>query len=808
MLRLIRNTFYFLIILGVFGCILLFMYALKLEKDYHLDDNTLDGALWSIPARVYARPLEIYRGATLTPDDLVNELRLLDYRENANLNDIKQFHRDGNVVEYYAQPFAFWDGARPARKIQVRFEKDKVTDVQNLTTLEEEVLERLDPVRIASIYPAHKQDRVLVKLDDVPPVLVDSLIAVEDKNFWKHPGVDPRGLARSIYVTYIQKSGKQGASTITQQFIKNHYLDSEQTLSRKLKEMLMALVIEYHNDKKTILEGYLNEIYLGQDGQRAIHGFGLASEYYFNKELKDLSLHEIAMLVALVREPGIVDPRRFPDRALERRNFILEQMQQNGLISDSDKKLAQALPLDVVDVESQRDRVRFPAFVDLVYQQLDEHYKPEDLTKDGLNIFTTLDPIIQQKTQKSLTDALTVLEKRNGLKQNFLQSATVVVNTSNAEVLAVIGSRVANEQGYNRALKSKRNIGSVVKPMVYLAAIEYPQIYTLATPLDDSPLNYKQGGTTWSPKNYDKRNHGKVTLQESLIRSYNIPTARLALDIGIKDVTGTLQRLGARADLPNYPAVSLGAVSMNAFEVAQIYETFASGGYLIPLRSIREITTQDGTVISRFDLKAVKAIEPGPHYLIVSTMQEIPRRGTATALKEKISPSLNVAAKTGTTDSYRDSWFAGFSGNLLSVVWVGNDQNKVTRLTGGTGAMRVWMDIMKNLPNEPLELKKPDGVVTRMVDRYSGALAGQGCSGRASEFAFIAGSEPTHYQSCAAPKPAPRNDDDEGTGVFDNSGGLQWEQPASRGQPVSGWGQSGGNGGSSGQPVAGWGPGN
>ena len=808
MLRLIRNTFYFLIILGVFGCILLFMYALKLEKDYHLDDNTLDGALWSIPARVYARPLEIYRGATLTPDDLVNELRLLDYRENANLNDIKQFHRDGNVVEYYAQPFAFWDGARPARKIQVRFEKDKVTDVQNLTTLEEEVLERLDPVRIASIYPAHKQDRVLVKLDDVPPVLVDSLIAVEDKNFWKHPGVDPRGLARSIYVTYIQKSGKQGASTITQQFIKNHYLDSEQTLSRKLKEMLMALVIEYHNDKKTILEGYLNEIYLGQDGQRAIHGFGLASEYYFNKELKDLSLHEIAMLVALVREPGIVDPRRFPDRALERRNFILEQMQQNGLISDSDKKLAQALPLDVVDVESQRDRVRFPAFVDLVYQQLDEHYKPEDLTKDGLNIFTTLDPIIQQKTQKSLTDALTVLEKRNGLKQNFLQSATVVVNTSNAEVLAVIGSRVANEQGYNRALKSKRNIGSVVKPMVYLAAIEYPQIYTLATPLDDSPLNYKQGGTTWSPKNYDKRNHGKVTLQESLIRSYNIPTARLALDIGIKDVTGTLQRLGARADLPNYPAVSLGAVSMNAFEVAQIYETFASGGYLIPLRSIREITTQDGTVISRFDLKAVKAIEPGPHYLIVSTMQEIPRRGTATALKEKISPSLNVAAKTGTTDSYRDSWFAGFSGNLLSVVWVGNDQNKVTRLTGGTGAMRVWMDIMKNLPNEPLELKKPDGVVTRMVDRYSGALAGQGCSGRASEFAFIAGSEPTHYQSCAAPKPAPRNDDDEVTGVFDNSGGLQWEQPASRGQPVSGWGQSGGNGGSSGQPVAGWGPGN
>ena len=242
---------------------------------------------------------------------------------------------------------------------------------------------------------------------------------------------------------------------------------------------------------------------------------------------------------------------------------------------------------------------------------------------------------------------------------------------------------------------------------------------------------------------------------------------------------------------------------MSAIDVAQIYETFASGGYLIPLRSIREITTQDGTIVSRFDLKAVKAIEPGPHYLITSTMQEIPRRGTATALKEKVSASLNVAGKTGTTDSYRDSWFAGFTGNLLTVVWVGNDENKITRLTGGKGAMRVWMDIMKNLPNEPLELKKPDGVVTRMVDKYSGALAGQGCGGRAAEFAFIAGSEPTHYQACAAPRPVQRDDDEDGTGVFDNnnSGGLQWEQPA-------GGGNWGGGGGSTGVPVEGWGPGN
>ncbi|PIE82625.1 MAG: penicillin-binding protein 1B [Cardiobacteriales bacterium] len=749
MLRIIRNFIYLFIFLGVLGVVIAFLYALKLEKDYNLSDQELGGALWAMPARVYARPLELYIGAKLTPEQLENELKLLGYTSSGDVTNIKQYKRKDESIEYYADTFTFWDVTLKPRRMRISFANGKVTAVENLSTLENVILERLEPLRIANIYPSHNQDRILMDLDNVPDILVDGLLAVEDQNFWHHPGIDPKGIIRSVYITMIKKSGYQGASTITQQFVKNHYLTNERTLSRKVKEALMALVIEYYSTKEDILEGYLNEIYLGQDGQRAIHGFGLASEYYFNKELKDLGLHEVAMLIALVREPGHADPLRHPEYALARRNLMLDVMHQRGLINSEDTVLAQSLPLDVVRGERHTTRILYPAFVDLVLQQLYQHYNKGDLTKEGLSIFTTLDPQIQHKVQSALSEGVAVLEKRYGLGSNFLQAASVVVNSQTGEVIAVIGSRVAGEQGFNRAISAKRQVGSTIKPAVYLSALEYPQLYTLATMLDDSPLNYNQGGERWAPKNYSKNSHGQVMLMDSLIKSYNVPTARIALDLGIDDIISTLRRLGARDNLPPYPSLSLGAVEMSPLEMAQIYETFANGGYYTPLRTIREITTLEGEVVDRFPMTSIKAIEPTPYYLILKTMQEIPRRGTAASMKEKIPASLNIAGKTGTTDDYRDSWFAGFSGNILNVVWVGNDQNKPTRLSGSKGGLRIWMDTMKNLPLTPLNLREPEGIVIRTIDRQTGALAGQGCdSSRTLDIPFIAGSEPTYYNDC------------------------------------------------------------
>lgn len=743
MLIVFRNLFYLIVFSTLLLIVGLFMYAQKLKESYHLDAGNLDGALWSMPAHVYARPLELYTGAKVSMDDLENELNLLKFQKVDNPVKTNQYSRHGNQIIYYAEAFHFWDVNAPARKMEILFEGQQVQSVNHLSALENVAWERLNPLHIASIYPSHKQDRILVSLDEVPPALIDALIALEDKRFWSHIGIDAKGIIRSFYITLIAKSGRQGASTLTQQFIKNHYLSNEQTLSRKIKEILMALVLERYRSKHQILEAYINEIYLGQDGQRAIHGFGLASEYYFNKKLADLNLHEIALLMALVREPGSADPRARPEYALQRRNFILQQMQEHQLISEADRLAAQALPLDVVQKESVSERVQFPAFVDLVYRQLSEYYSAEDLTREGLNIFTTLDPQVQQKAQQAVSEALPRLEKANGLKKNHLQSAAVVVDVGSGEVTALVGSRVPNELGFNRALNAKRQAGSVIKPAVYLSALEYPQRYNVMSLLDDSPLNYKG----WKPKNYSRTNKGRVPLHDSLVRSYNIPTARIALDLGIEDIISTLKRLGIRSDLPAYPSLSLGAVGLTPLEIAQMYETLANDGYYTPLRAIREITTKEGSVVKRFEMSNTLAIMPAPHYLLVSILQDVPRRGTATAMKEKISPDLNIAGKTGTTDNYRDSWFAGFSANILTVVWVGNDQNQGTKLSGGKGALRVWMDIMKPLPNEALQLKVPDDIVKRTVDVNSGLLAGSGCRNTRS-VAFIRGSEPRHYQTC------------------------------------------------------------
>lgn len=791
MLKIFRNLFYLCIAALVIGVVVAYIYAKDLEKRYNLSSETLDGAIWSMPARVYARPMELYQGAPVSAADLENELQLLGFELARNaqgkavspVREMQYAKVSANEIIYYAPEFTFWDKKEMPRKITVRFNGGRVSSVENSTLLEEVALERLNPLYIASIYPKHGQDRLLVRQEDVPPLLVDTLLALEDKRFYSHPGIDIQGLGRSLYIAFVAGGRRQGASTLTQQFIKNHYLTNERTISRKLKEMLMALMLERHASKKQILEGYMNEIYLGQDGSRAIHGFGLASEYYFNKKLADLNLHEIAMLLALVRAPGIADPRSHPEAALQRRNFILEQMVRHNLISNEDMRKAQSLPLDVVDRDSVSDRIKFPEFMDLVFKQLDQHYSKEDLTREGLNIFTTLDPQVQQKAQLALSQGLETLPKgkvwtvpaslkgkrnqdiKETEKRYFLQGAALVVHVPTGEVPAVIGSRVKNTlSGYNRAIQTKRQAGSIVKPAVYLSALEFPQLFSLAKRINGTGFNYKG----WKPKNASRVCNGTLTLQDALVNSCNVITARIAVDpqmgVGIEDVVSTMKRLGMWSELSPYPSVALGAIATSPWEMAQMYETLANKGYYTPLRSIREITTKEGVPVKRFEMENKLAIMPAPHYLLVSTMQEIPKRGTAKSMNAKLK-AFNVAGKTGTTNDNRDSWFAGFTGNYLTVAWVGNDQNKPVGLTGARGAMKIWERIMATLPNEKLELTQPDDIIFKNVNS-SGLLPGMNCGG-GRRVPFIVGSEPTHYGSpCVVAPPEPVYDDGPSDGGF------------------------------------------
>ncbi|MHB1140863.1 MAG: penicillin-binding protein 1B [Sulfuricaulis sp.] len=711
-----------------------------------------EGKRWAMPARVYARPLELYGGMKLRPEQLALELAMLDYRVAADPREPGSYRRQGDEFIIVTRPFTFWDEAQPALFLQADFDGAHMGALTHRDTGKPVTLARLDPVLIGGIYPAHNEDRVLVRFDEIPPHLVKGLIAIEDRQFYSHHGFSARGTARAL-ATILRGGGVQGGSTLTQQLVKNFFLTPERTLRRKFTELLMALLLELHYSKDEILEAYANEIYLGQDGNRAIHGFGLASHFYFDRPLTRLDLPQAALLVGLVKGPSSYDPRRQPARALARRNLVLQEMRKLDFITQAQYVAARAAPLGVVE-KAPEGTSRYPAFVELVHRQLRRDYREDDLRSEGLQIFSTLDPLAQTSAERALTGRLTQLEKDRRLPPKVLEGAIVVSHSQNGEVQALVGGRNTRFEGFNRALDAARPIGSLIKPVVYLTALEHPNSYTLATLLDDSPLVWKSRGTDdWKPENYDKEFHGQVPLRIALANSYNVSTARLGLALGVRQVMDKAHRLGVESDLQTFASSLLGADSLSPLEVAQMYQTFASGGFRVPLRAIREVMMADGQPLQRYPLSVEQVIEPGPAYLVTHVLQAVVQEGTADALKYYLSRDLRIAGKTGTTNDLRDSWFAGYTGDRLAVVWIGRDDNQPIQMTGAGGAMTVWGEMMARLDPDPLVPQVPENIESAWIDPETGLRVDASCQG-AIELPFIRGSAPVETAPCGARSPA------------------------------------------------------
>jgi penicillin-binding protein 1B len=707
-----------------------------------------EGKRWALPARVYARPLELYPGLKLRPEQLGAELAMLGYRDADNQLDPGSFRQQRNEFTIATRPFVFWDGAQAALQLRADFDGSHLRSLTDLKTEKPVTLARLDPLLIGGIYPAHNEDRVLVKLNEVPPLLIKGLIAVEDRQFYTHHGVDPRGVARAL-VTTLRGAGVQGGSTLTQQLVKNFFLTPERTLRRKFTEMIMAQLLELHYSKEEILEAYANEIYLGQDGNRAIHGLGLASHFYFNRPLSQLDLPQAALLVGLVKGPSYYDPRRHPARALSRRNLVLEEMRQQQAITQQQYATARATGLGVVE-QAPGGTSLYPAFVELVHRQLRRDYREEDLRSEGLQIFSSLDPLAQFAAERALTTRLTQLEKSRRIPPKALEGAIVVSNTQNGEIQVLVGGRNTRYEGFNRALDTERPVGSLIKPVIYLTALERPDAYTLATLLDDSPLVWhERGAADWEPHNYDKAFHGRVPLRLALANSYNVSSVRLGLSLGVSTIMDNVRRLGVERDLNTYASSLLGADGLSPLEVTQMYQSIASGGFRVPLRAIREVLTAEGQPLQRYPLSIEQVIEPGPAYLITNALQSVVREGTANDLNKFLSPDIHVAGKTGTTNDLRDSWFAGYTGDRLAVVWIGRDDNQPINMTGASGAMTVWGDMMAKLDPDPLEPPRPDNIEMVWVDSTTGRRADDNCQGAVS-LPFIHGSAPVETAPCAA----------------------------------------------------------
>jgi len=507
------------------------------------------------------------------------------------------------------------------------------------------------------------------------------------------------------------------------------------------------LLLELHYSKDEILETYLNEIFLGQDASRAIHGFGLASYFYFDRPLDRLELPEIATLVGMVKGPAVYDPRKKPEQALQRRNIVLQEMVKLNTITQAQFVAARQKPLAVV-YRAPAGTSPYPAFLQLVHRQLQRDYREEDLRSEGLRIFTTLDTRIQHQAEQALSMRLGQIEKARKMPANTLEGAVVISSTQTGEIQAVVGGREARYAGFNRAIDAQRQIGSLAKPVVYLTALENPNRYTLFTPLDDNELVWRQRGTSdWKPQNYDHKYHGNVQLRTALAHSYNVSTARLGIELGMENILDKLPKFGIERRPPPFASSLLGAYELSPIEVTQLYQTFADGGFRTPLRAIREIVTAEGKPLQRYPLNVEQVAAAAPVYVLTAALQGVVSEGTAQSMINWLPEEMHVAGKTGTTDDLHDSWFAGYTGDHVAVVWVGRDDNKSSGLTGASGAMTVWGEMMKNIQPEPLQPVVPEDIELVKVDPLSGLRNDEDCK-TAVLMPFIKGSAPTESSPC------------------------------------------------------------
>lgn len=702
---------------ALLGTVVFAIWCVWIDYEVRRDFKALQ---WALPAHLYARPIELYAGARLSADELVDYLQRLGYTRSPQVSEPGRFQASASRVRLWSYSFEFWDGEEPSRYVDVEFDGNQVRELWGDQTTGQLALVRLEPVEIAQFNPETGEDRVPVSLDQVPPALLQAIIAVEDQRFYSHVGVDPIGIMRALVANIREGRVVQGGSTLTQQLVKNLYLSRDRTLARKIEEALMALALELHFTKDEILTAYMNEIFLGQEGNRAIHGFELAAEYYFGESLIDLPLDKLAVLAGLPRGASYYNPLRNPERATERRNLVLARMHSQGYITAVEYEQARNATLQTNNRPSQKGG-GYPAFMELVRNDLARDYDSAALRTEGLRIFTTLDLRVQNTMESVLDSSVRAAERpaRGETRDEKLQAAVVITDASTGEVRAIAGSRTSGYTGFNRALNAVRPIGSLVKPAVYLEALKSGK-FNLASVLADEPISMKlPNGQLWEPGNYDNETFGDVYLYDALERSLNLATVDLGMQVGLDKVTSMLAQLGHTRKVQPYPSMLLGAVEMAPIEVAQIYQTLASNGFRSRLRAVEAVTTNKGEPLERYGIETSQIADPASMYLLEYAMQGVFQRGTAKTVANRLDNSLPLAGKTGTTNDLRDSWFAGYGDDLVGVVWLGHDDNTETRLTGATGALRVWADIMGRLDIQPRQTLPPVDVEWRRVAQYT-----------------------------------------------------------------------------------------
>jgi len=703
----------------------------------HLINQRFDGDTWALPSRIYARPLELYKGMSLNRESLKFELELSSYQRVRYRPKPGQYRLLDQSVELYTQDFEYSDSLEQGRLINITFSGDKVIGLTDLVTNQPLKIYRLPPAIIGSYHPQNGEDRLLLSRDRIPPKLQQILLTIEDKQFFTHFGINPISVIRALIVNVRAGKTIQGGSTLTQQLAKNLFLTPKRSLLRKVNEAFIALLLEARFSKQTILTAYINEVFLLQQKKIAIHGFELASQRLFKQPIEQISTDKLALLVGMVKGPSRYNPIVNPRAALTRRNLVLRVMRDEKLIDQAEYKHLTRQPLGTV---KRLPGVNpFPAYVDLVKRQLKSSYSSNELSARGLRIFTPFDPIIQRGLHKGLKNGL------HRFKQSQLQSAVVIADYLNGDIQALTGDSQVDYPGFNRAVMAQRPIGSLIKPLLLYSLLNDGR--SLATPANDKAINIKQSdGKVWSPKNYDRQYHGKMSLYQAFVKSYNLPFVNFGVEGGLEALVNNLERIDLLKHEVVYPSILLGTSAMSALEVAQMYQVIANNGYFSPLTTIRQVSDKNNRLLERIPLKSQKIFNQATMIQVQRAMVGVAEEGTAQYLNSRFKGKV-LAGKTGTTNNNRDSWFTGFSDRLLGVVWLGNDDNKPINLTGSSGALRVWADIMAQQKIKPFKISRDTTIEWHYINRENGGLTKQDCSNSVL-LPFIKSQIPTRRSAC------------------------------------------------------------
>ncbi len=723
------------------GLFLGFVLPYTLVLNNRVQDRFSD-LVFSVPTRVYARPLPLVAGAPMTSAALELELTFAGYSRDERGEVPGSWTRQGSRYTIATRGYAGPDGGELAKHLRVTLGSGIIQQVHDATSGAVLATAHLDPARIATLYGADQEERRFVPLAEVPPLLLSGLQAVEDRDFKHHWGLDFGAIARAAWANLRAGHTVQGGSTLTQQLVRNLFLTRDRNFTRKINEALMSLLLEAHYSKGRILEAYVNDVFLGQQGAQAVHGFAAASEFYFGRRLQDLRPQEIALLVGMVKGPSYYDPRRAPKRALARRNLVLQEFADTGLLNAGQLNAAQAAPLDIVR-NGQLPHNRFPAFLQLVRTQITADFDEQSLRSGNLSIFTTLDPAAQLYAEQAITDALKDLGKRG----NAVQAAAVVTQAQTGAVLAVVGSKRPGDPGFNRALDARRPLGSTIKPFIYLVALTQPERWNLLSLLDDGPISLRQpNGSLWTPNNDDNISHGQVPMVDALARSWNLATIHLGLAVGLPRIRAFLSSFGLKDINPN-PSLLLGAMDVSPLQVAQLYQYLAADGHALPLVAVRGVLDDKGRTIKRYQVQPGHGEYQSAVRLTTWAMQQVALYGTASSIGNSGLAWLHAAGKTGTSNDTRDSWFAGFTGEHLAVFWMGRDDNKSTGLFGATGSLRAWRELFAKLPTRPLSAAPGEGLSMAWINPATGQRTNPECAG-ARQVPVVDGSLSAETETC------------------------------------------------------------